>query len=158
MCCVLRLQHPPSAVYLNVVELSGSPMLALTAHVHTTLSSPKSCLSEGRKQQWGQRRQPQQVSTPHVRWQVLPCGHFPNCQAFFISTERAKSWCQPYGDFVKAIDLVFHRAQGSQIHYISVCSSGHRSFSWKWSAAQGSFNIQPNYLIIICRKHHTCHM
>ena len=31
-----------------MVELSGSLMLALMAHVHTVLSSPKACLSEGR--------------------------------------------------------------------------------------------------------------
>lgn len=145
--CAATATHPPPPLQL---KLSGSPMLALLAHVHTVLSSPKSCLSEPQKQQCWQRRQQQQVSTPHVWWQVLPCGHFHNCQASFISSKTAKSWCQPYGEFVKAIDLVLHGAQGLQIHYVSVCTIWFRSSPSKWSASQGILNIQLNYLIIIC--------
>lgn len=95
-----------------LLKLRGSPMLAWLAHVHTRLSSPKSCLSKGRKQRWRRQWQQQQVSAPHVCWQVLPCGRSCNCQASFISGDRAESWCQPYGDFVKAIDLVLDGSTG----------------------------------------------
>lgn len=88
LCRVSTLQHPPSPlIELNVVESIGGPMLALMAHVHTVLRSPAYPRAANSNDD---DNNSSSESTPRVWWQVLPRGHFHNCQGSFHLERESK--------------------------------------------------------------------